>query len=70
VCHNRARQRHNGDGRTATSPVQVGTATGRNSAPSSSPVRYFSPCVVICTPPGTNHNGGEDHDAGSSAAVH
>jgi hypothetical protein len=70
ACHNRARQWHNGDGRVATSLVQVGTATGQNSAPSSSPVRDFSPYVVICTTPGTNRNDGEDHGVGSLAAVH
>jgi hypothetical protein len=70
VCHNRARRRHNGDGRVAASSVQVGTATGQNSAPSSSPARDFSPYVVICTPPGMKRNGGEDHGAGSPAAVH
>jgi hypothetical protein len=47
---------------------QVGTATRQNSAPCSSPVRYFLPCVVICTPPGTNRSTGEDRGAESSAA--
>jgi hypothetical protein len=47
---------------------QVGTATGRNSAPSSSPMRYFLSCVVICTPPGTNHSAREDRGAESSAS--
>jgi hypothetical protein len=44
---------------------QVGTATGRNSAPSSSPMRYFLSCVVICTPPGTNRSAREDRGAES-----
>jgi hypothetical protein len=45
---------------------QVGTATGWNSAPSSSPVRYFLPYVVIYTPPGTNRSASEDRGAESS----
>jgi hypothetical protein len=47
---------------------QVGTATGRNSAPSSSHMRYFLSCVVICTPPGTNRSADEDRGTESSAA--
>jgi hypothetical protein len=46
---------------------QVGMATGQNSAPGSSLVRYFSPCVVIYTSPGTNRSIGEDRSAESSA---
>jgi hypothetical protein len=47
---------------------QVDTVTGQNNAPSLSPMRYFSPCVVICTPPSTNRSAGEDHGTESSAA--
>jgi hypothetical protein len=52
---------YSGDGRSATSPAQVGTATGRNSGPSSSSTRYFLPRAVICTLLSTNRNNGDDH---------
>jgi hypothetical protein len=61
---------YSGDGRSATSPAQVGMATGRNSGSSSSLTRYFLPRVVICTSLSTNRNSGDDHDAGSPAAKH
>jgi hypothetical protein len=41
-------------------PVQVGTATGQNSAPSSSSLEIFSPSIVIRTLERTNRNAGED----------
>jgi hypothetical protein len=52
---------HSGDGRSATSPAQVGMAIGRNSGPSSSSTQYFLPQVVICTLLSTNRNSGDDH---------
>jgi hypothetical protein len=57
-----------GDGHSATSPAQVGTATGRNSGPSSSSTRYFVPRVVICTPSGTNRGASANSSMGSPAA--
>jgi hypothetical protein len=51
------------DGRSATSPTQLGTTTGRNSAPSSSSTRYFLPWAVICTLLSMNRNGNDDHGA-------
>jgi hypothetical protein len=44
-------------------PVQVGTVTGQNSAPSSSSRKIFSPSTVICTPERMNGNAGEDRGA-------
>jgi hypothetical protein len=39
-----------------------GHDTGRNSGPSSSSTRYFSPRAVICTLLSTNRNDSDDHD--------
>jgi hypothetical protein len=51
---------HGDDGHAATSPVQVGTTTGPNSAPRSSMRTIFSPSTVIRTPRHTNRDTGED----------
>jgi hypothetical protein len=59
-CHTRDKRRHDGSGHAATSPVQVGTATGQYSAPSSSLRKIFSPSVVIRIPERTNRNVSED----------
>jgi hypothetical protein len=61
---------YSGDGRSATSPAQVGTTTGRNSGPSSSSMRYFLPRAVICTSLSMNRSGGDYYGAGSPAAIH
>jgi hypothetical protein len=61
---------YSGDGRSATSPAQVGMATRQNSGPSSSSTRYFLPRAVIYTSLSTNRNDGDDHGAGSLAAIH
>jgi hypothetical protein len=55
--HNQGKQRHDDGGRAATSPVQVGTATGQFSAPNSSTVKIFSLPIMIHTSEGTNHGG-------------
>jgi hypothetical protein len=52
---------YSGDGRLATSPAQVGTATRRNNGPSLSSTRYFLPQAVICTKLSKNRNSGDDH---------
>jgi hypothetical protein len=63
ACHNRDKRRHDGGGRAATSPVQVGMTTGQNNAPSSSSRRIFSLSTIIRTPERKNHNAGEDRGA-------
>jgi hypothetical protein len=59
-----------GDDRPATLLRKWVQELGSNSAPTSSPARDLSLNVDIRAPSGTNHNAGEDHGAGSPAAVH
>jgi hypothetical protein len=47
--------------------AQVGTATGHNSAPTSSVCKIFSPATVIRMPERTNRSTGKDRDANSPA---
>jgi hypothetical protein len=54
---------HCRDGRAATSPVQVGTATRPNSAPRWCMHTIFSPSTVIRKPRCTNRDVGEDRSA-------
>jgi hypothetical protein len=63
ACHNHDKRRHDGGGRAATSPAQVGTTTGQNSASNSSSHKIFSPSTVIRTPECTNRNASEDRGA-------
>jgi hypothetical protein len=49
---------------------QADTAAGADSVLSTSPMRYFLPRAAICTSLSMNHNNGDNHGAGSPAAIH
>jgi hypothetical protein len=59
---------NHGDVHAATSTVQVGTATGQNSAPNSSTVKIFPLLIVIHTAEGTNRGASMNPNEGMPAA--